>query len=79
METVAMRYWDLNSGAAKLDLALDSLRAARVEASRSWQDTTSQKFDEAYLLPLDPRMRKTLDAVHRMSVLLTEARRACDE
>ncbi len=73
-----MRYWDLSGGAAKLELALESLQAARAEAGRSWQDAASGKFDETYLLPLEPRLRRALDAIHRLDAVLSEARRACD-
>lgn len=73
-----VRNWELSGGAARLELALEDLRAARAEAARSWHDATSRKFDETYLLPLDPRVRRALDAIHRLADVLSQAKRECD-
>ena len=72
-----VRHWDLSGCAARLELAVEDLKAARAESSRYWHDSTSKKFDEAYLLPLDPKIRRTLDAIHRLSEILSQARREC--
>jgi len=73
-----VRNWELSGAAARLELAWEDLRAARAEAARFWHDATSRKFDETYLLPLDPRVRRALDAIHRLAEVLGQARRECD-
>jgi len=73
-----VRHWDITGGAARLELAAEDLKAARAEASRSWHDATSRKYDETYLLPLDPRVRRALDAIHRLAEVLNQAQRECD-
>ncbi len=72
-----VRNWDLSGGAARLELAVEDLKAARADSSRYWHDGTSKRFDEAYLLPLDPKVRRALDAVHRLAEILSQARREC--
>jgi hypothetical protein len=72
-----VRHWDITGGAARLELAADDLKAARSDSTRYWHDATSKKFDETYLLPLDPRVRRALDAIHRLAEVLNQARREC--
>jgi hypothetical protein len=72
-----VRNWDLSGGAARLELAAEDLKAARADSSRYWHDGTSKRFDEMYLLPLDPKVRRALDAIHRLAEVLGQARREC--
>ena len=72
-----VRHWDTTGGAARLELAADDLKAARSDSTRYWHDATSKKFDETYLLPLEPRVRRALDAIHRLAEVLNQARREC--
>jgi hypothetical protein len=73
-----VRQWDLSSGAARLDLAWEDLKAARSDSSMYWDDATSKKFDETYLAPVEPKIRRALDAIHRLAEVLAQARRECD-
>jgi hypothetical protein len=72
-----MRNWDLNSGASKLELAMQSLFAANAEARHYWTDEAQRKFEEAYLMPLEPTVRGVLDAIHRLAEVLGAAERQC--
>jgi len=72
-----MRNWDLNSGASKLELSMQSLLAASAEAQQYWNDPAQRKFQETYLLPLEPKVRSVLDAIHRLAEVLAEAERYC--
>ena len=72
------RHWDLTGGAGRLEMAGEDLKAARADGSRYWHDATSRKFDETYLLPLVPMMRRALDAIHRLAEVLIQARRECE-
>jgi len=72
-----MRNWDLNSGAVKLELSMQSLFAAAAEAGQYWSDQAHVKFQEAYILPLEPKVRGVLDSIHRLAEVLAEAERHC--
>ncbi len=72
-----MRTWDLNTGAANLEMAMASLQAACADASEQWTDQTNRDFQKDYLAPLDPKFRRALDAVHRLAQVLTRAERDC--
>jgi hypothetical protein len=72
-----MRLWDLNSGAAKLEMATDALLQAAAISLEEWDDQTNRNFQEKYILPLEPRVRKALDAIHRLAEVLEKAERAC--
>jgi hypothetical protein len=72
-----MRLWDLNSGAAKLEMAMDALMEAAALSLEEWDDQTNRSFQEKYVLPLEPRVRRALDAIHRLAEELDKAQRAC--
>jgi hypothetical protein len=72
-----MRNWDLNSGASKLELAMQAISAANAEARHYWNDEAQRKFEDTYLLPLEPTVRNVLDAVHRLAEVLAAAERQC--
>ena len=38
----------------------------------------TRKFQEEFLVPLEPKVRKLLDAVHRLSDLMTRAHSDCE-
>ena len=71
-----MRTWDLHTSAAKLDLAMQTLEKAHQAALTDWDDQTSREFQETYLEPLKPTLRKALDAIHRLQAVLSKAERA---
>lgn len=72
-----MRRWDLTTGAAKLELAGESLRKAMIEATTHWDDQTNRNFQEKYLEPMRPKLRRAIDAVHRLQLVLAKAEREC--
>ena len=72
-----MKSWDLTSGAAKLELAMQALVGAVAETERHWDDETYESFRETYLVPLEPKVRMALDAIHTLGTLLARAERAC--
>jgi uncharacterized protein YukE len=73
-----MRHGDLSSGAAQLEAAMETLRLAREEVAARWSDDASRAFAEEFLRPLEPRMKRMLDAIHRMAEALNSAQRECD-
>ena len=74
-----MRRWDLHSGAAKLDLAFESLRLADVEATHYWDDNTRSEFREKYQEPMEPRLKRAVEAIQRLAEVLARAQRECNE
>jgi hypothetical protein len=72
-----MRNWDLNTGASKLELSMQSLFAANAEVQQYWSDEAQRKFYEAYVGPLEPKVRGLLDSIHRLAEVLSNAERQC--
>ncbi|MBN2580974.1 MAG: hypothetical protein JXB10_18475 [Pirellulales bacterium] len=72
-----MKTCDLSAGAAKLELAMESLHAADAEANHYWSDEAHCKFQETYVAPLDPKVRRLLDAIQRLAEVLAVAERQC--
>ena len=72
-----MKPWDLNSGAANLEDAMKTLQEVRSDTAELWDDQTYRKFQEEYLLPLEPRVRRVLDAIHRLAEVMARAERDC--
>lgn len=71
-----MKHWDLSGGAARLEDAFETLRRAWLEASDHWADQTARDFRKQHLDPLEPRVRRALDAVRRIDELFGRARGA---
>lgn len=71
-----MKLWDLSGGAARLEEAFQSLQRAWLEASEHWDDSTARQFHAKHIDPLEPRMRRAMDAVRRMDELLGRAQGA---
>ena len=72
-----MRLWDLSAGTAKLELAMDSLKKTTVEVQEHWDDETFRSFVETYLVPLEPRVQRAMNAIHRVAGVLARAEREC--
>jgi hypothetical protein len=72
-----MRNWDLNSPAVKLELSMQSLFAVTAEAGQYWSDQAQVKFQDSFILPLEPKVRGVLDSIHRLAEVLSEAERQC--
>jgi len=72
-----MRGWDLTTGSAKLNLALEALGQAGATVSEHWSDATYRGFQEEYLVPLEPMVKRTLDAIKRLAEELRKAEREC--
>lgn len=73
-----MRIWDLNTGAANLEDAMQKLQTARSDVAALWDDDTSRKFQEKHLDPLNPRVQRLFDAVHRLAHVLVRAQSECE-
>ena len=72
-----MAVCDLATGAAHLELAMESLQMAKTEATAQWDDQTHRRFQEEYLVPLEAKVRRALDAIHRLAQVVAKAEREC--
>jgi len=72
-----MRLWDLTGGAAKLDMALKTLKTKAADIGEAWSDEAYAQFLENYLEPIEPRMQTMIDAIHRLAEVLNTAERQC--
>ncbi len=70
-----MRTWDFHTPAAKLDLAMQTLQDAQHTAEDDWDDQAMRDFQQDYLEPLKPMVRKAIDAIHRLQTVLQKAER----
>ena len=72
-----MKSCDLSAGAAKLELAIKSLRTTISAVEQQWNDETHRQFQEAHLAPIEPKVRGTFDAIARMGEVIAAAERDC--
>jgi hypothetical protein len=76
---VSVRIWDLNTAAANLTNAQKALQLVRREAEEAWNDEIHRHFEERFLVPLDLKVKRMLDAIRHLSDVLNTARRDCDD
>lgn len=73
-----MRIADLNSGAAKLIDAADTLTARWQDAKEFWRDENAANVEENHLRPLVEEVTAALAAIHRLAEVLDRAQRECE-
>lgn len=74
-----MKMWDLTTGTARLELAMEALLRARQDAAEQWDDVARQRFEAEYLSPMEPRLRRALDGIHKLQEILAKAHRECSD
>lgn len=74
-----MRMGDLNTGAAKLRLSLESLDLVWSEVREQWRDANAKQFEEAYLAAVRPKVKTTMEAMARLANVLAKAYQECEE
>lgn len=73
-----MRAFDLTTASARLDMAIQALAMARNEVQEIWNDQALAQFREEYLDPVDPKVRRALEAIRNLSQVLSAAQRDCE-
>jgi hypothetical protein len=68
---------DLTAGAAKLELALKSLRTTAAAVEAQWNDEAQRTFRENHLAAVEPKTRNMFEAIGRMAEVLAAAERDC--
>jgi hypothetical protein len=75
----AMRAADLYTSAAHIRDAYEDLQVAWQEAASSWNDGVSRRFCEAHLEPMAAVVKQALESMARMTTLVGEMHRVCDD
>lgn len=68
---------NLQDGRAKLGYAAQKLRLRWDEANRHWNDAVSRDFERDHLVPLEPQIAATLQAIDRLADVISRAEREC--
>jgi hypothetical protein len=71
------KLWDLSAGTAKLELAMDTLKKTTRQTEDRWDDETFRSFVKTHLEPLEPRVQRAVEAIHRVAQVLARAEREC--
>lgn len=72
-----MKCCDISSGAARLELAMKSLRVTMSAVEEKWKDQAQRKFREDHLAPIEPTVRRMFDEISRMAEAIAAAERDC--
>jgi hypothetical protein len=72
-----MKSCDLTSGAAKIELALKTLRTTINAVNQQWNDEAQRKFEEKHLAPIEPNVKNMLDAIGRLAEVIVAAEHQC--
>ena len=73
-----MKSCDLSGGAAKLEMALKTLRVTISAVEQHWTDESHRKFQENHIAMSEPSVKRMMDAVGRMAEAIAACERDCD-
>jgi hypothetical protein len=68
---------DVNAVLGKLDGAEDAFQTAFDSVEKQWIDAARRDFEEEYLAPIEPNVKKMLDEVARLATVLANANQQC--
>jgi len=74
-----MKTGDLASAAAKMNLAMKTLRVRWQSTHSQWNDGASTAFEKNHLAGLEPEISATLAAVGRVAEVLQRAAQECSD
>ncbi|MEN6408066.1 MAG: hypothetical protein ABFC77_16550 [Thermoguttaceae bacterium] len=72
-----MKQADIGGGAAKLELAMKTLRTTLASVDQQWNDAARRDFQDAHLASVDPNVRNMREAVIRLADVVAAAERQC--
>jgi hypothetical protein len=72
-----MQRGDVSIISSALHHAMKTLRMRWDETHEVWDDSVSRKFEEEYLVPLEPQLQVTLKAINRLSLVMARAHEEC--
>lgn len=70
---------NLYDGRAKLCYALEKLRLRWEETKPDWRDAVSRDFQRDFLEPLEPQVAGTVQAIEKLSEILSRAEKECSD
>ena len=73
-----MKTCDLNTPTARLRQAMKDLQIARARIAEQWSDATHRQFEEEFLAPLEPCLRRTVAAIGELAEVMAKAQRDCE-
>ncbi len=73
-----MKTCDLNTPTARLRQAMKDLQIARQQIAEQWSDETHRQFEETFLAPLEPCVRRTVAAIGELAEVMAKAQRECE-
>jgi hypothetical protein len=74
-----MKHSNIHASAAKLELALKTLRTTLATVDPQWTDAARRDFQETYIEPIDPNVKNMLDAISHLTTVLGGAERECGD
>ena len=74
-----MKTFDVNAGAAKLEMALKTFHTTFAAVDPQWTDAARREFQETHLAPMEPNVKNMLDAITRLAEVLAAAERQCSD
>jgi len=72
-----VKDWDLNTFVAKLEMSLKKFRVTLAAVETQWNDDAYRRYQEKHLAPIEPNVRKMLDAIAKLNEVLIAAERDC--
>jgi hypothetical protein len=74
-----MKRTNIYASAAKLELALKTLRTTIADVGPKWTDSARRDFEETYLEPIEPNVKNMIDAISHLTSVLAGAERECGD
>jgi hypothetical protein len=72
-----MKSANIQTSAAKLELALKTFRTTWAAVEPQWTDAARRDFHETYLAPIEPNLKNMLDSIGRLAAVLAVAESNC--
>jgi hypothetical protein len=67
------------AGAKRLEAALKSMHERWLATEATWNDSVRQRFEERYILPMDPAVEAALNGMRKLAEVLEKVRRDCSD
>jgi hypothetical protein len=67
------------AGSNRLKHAMQGLRDKWRETEPTWNDTVRRRFEERYILPIDPAVDAALAGMYKLAEILDRVRRDCSD
>lgn len=72
-----MSYLNARGAGTKVETSLKKFHTTFAGIDVQWADAARQDFEETYLAPMDPEVRRIIAAIGRLSAVFSSAERDC--